>query len=261
MIRKLTVLVTMLLMATPVAAQVQTNKETSNINIIRLTPPEEAWLKKHQTIRVGMSPVMPPLKFSEKGVIKGIEPDYLNLLSEYTGIRFEYVICDFSVMDAKVKSGEIDMLMSFHIPERLTYMTFTEPLMEFKQVIIARTDAPFMSGISALKGKRVATVRGVKLYDKLLSPYPEIEMVPVDNTAEMFKAVSELKADALISRTYIVGYLMQHYPNLKIAGLADLPPEPFLYAVRKDYPELVGILNKAIASIPRDHLSFILSGC
>jgi signal transduction histidine kinase len=42
------------------------------------------------------------------------------------------------------------------------------------------------------------------------------------------------------------------YPNLKIAGLADLPPEPFLYAVRKDYPELVGILNQAIASISRE---------
>jgi PAS domain S-box-containing protein len=221
-------------------------------NIIQLTPAEEAWLRNHKTIRVGMSPIFPPLKFSEKGVIKGIEPDYLNILSEYTGIQFEYVICDFTVIDAKVKSGEIDIFISFNIPERLTYMTFTEPLMDFKQVIIARTDAPFMSGIGALKGKKIATVRGVKLYDKLLSPYPEIEVVPVDTMEEMFRAVSEFKADALISRTYIAGYVMQNYPDLKIAGIADLPPEPYYYAVRKDYPELVGILNKAIASIPRD---------
>jgi ABC-type amino acid transport substrate-binding protein len=221
-------------------------------NIIQLTPAEEAWLRNHKTIRVGMSPIFPPLKFSEKGVIKGIEPDYLNLLSEYTGIQFEYVVCDFSVMDAKVKSGEIDIFISFYIPERLAYMTFTEPLMEYKQVIIARTDAPFMSGIGALKGKKVAVVKGVKLYEKLLSPYPEIEMVQVGNTEETFKAVAEFKADALISRTYIAGYVMQNHPNLKIAGLADLPPEPFLYAVRKDYPELVGILNQAIASISRE---------
>ncbi|MCJ7687601.1 MAG: PAS domain S-box protein, partial [Desulfobacteraceae bacterium] len=220
--------------------------------IIGLTPAEETWLRNHKTIRVGMSPVLPPLKFSEKGVIKGIEPDYLNLLSEYTGIQFEYVICNFSVMDAKVKSGEMDMFLSFNIPERLAYMTFTEPLMEFKQVFIARSDAPFMSGIGALKGKKIATVKGVKLYEKLLSPYPEIEVVQVANTEEMFRAVSESKADALISRTYIAGYVMQNYPNLKMAGVADLPPEPFTYAVRKDYPELINILNKAIASIPRD---------
>jgi signal transduction histidine kinase len=219
---------------------------------IGLTPEEETWVRDHQTIRVGMSPVFPPLKFSENGVIKGIEPDYLNLLSELTGLQFEYIICDFSLMDAKVKSGEMDMFISFYIPERLAYMTFTQPLMEFKQVIIARADTPFMSGIGALKGKKVATVKGVKLYEKLLSPYPDIDVVQVGTMEEMFKAVSEFKADALISRTYIAGYVMQNYPNLKIAGIAELPPEPFLYAIRKDYPELVEILNKAIASITRD---------
>jgi diguanylate cyclase (GGDEF)-like protein/PAS domain S-box-containing protein len=227
-------------------------------NMIRLTPAEEVWLRNHKTVRVGMSPVLPPLKFSERGVIKGIEPDYLNLLSEYTGIRFEYVVCDFSVMDAKVKSGEIDMFISFYIPERLTYMTFTEPLMEFKQVIIARRDVPFVSGVGALRGKKVATVKGVKLYDKIFSPYPDIEVVHVANIREMFKAVSESKADALVAQTFFAGYVIQDYPNLKVAGVANLPPDPYLYAVRKDYPELVGILNKAIASIPREKHDAIL---
>jgi polar amino acid transport system substrate-binding protein len=227
-------------------------------NMIRLTPEEETWLRNHKTIRVGMSPVIPPLKFSENGVIKGIEPDYLNLLSEYAGIRFEYVICDFSVMDAKVKSGEMDMFISYYIPERLAYMTFTKPLVEFKQIIVARADAPFMSGIGALKGKKVATVKGVKLYEKLFSPYPDIEVVPVGSLEEMFKAVSESKADALMLRTYAVGYVLQHYPNLRIAGIVDLPPEPLFYAIRKDYPELVAILDKAIASITRDRHDAIL---
>jgi PAS domain S-box-containing protein len=220
--------------------------------IINLTPAEGAWIGKHKTIRVGMSPVFPPLKFFENGVVKGIEPDYLKLLSEYTGIRFEYVISDLSVMDAKVKAGEIDMFLSFNIPERLSYMLFTEPFMEFRQVFVARSDAPFISGIGSLKGKKVAAVKGVKLYDKLLSPYPDISVVQVDTMEQMFRAVSEFKADALISKTIFAGYIMQNYPNLKIAGIADLPTEPYLYAVRKDYPELVGILNKAISSIPKD---------
>jgi PAS domain S-box-containing protein len=226
--------------------------------MVRLTAAEEAWIEGHKTIRVGMAPIFPPLKFAENGVIKGIEPDYLGLLSEYTGIQFEYVVCDLSLMDAKVKSGDIDMFISFFIPERLAYMSFTTPLMEFNQIIIARNDAPFMSGISALKGKRVATVTGVRLYDKLLSPYPEIEAVPVGTLEEMFKAVSQFKADALISKTFYAGYVMVNYPDLKIAGIADLPPEPYYYAVRKDYPELVGILNQAIASIPKDRFEAIV---
>jgi signal transduction histidine kinase len=263
--------VSILLLAAPAGAEVQPAKDTlvtaDSTDVwplafsgekgqpsgnIQLTPEEEAWRRNHSTIKVGMSPVIPPLKFSEHGVIKGIEPDYLTILSEITGLQFEYVINEFSTMDAKVKSGEIDMFISFYIPERLAYMTFSEPLMEFKQVIIARSDAPFMSGIGSLKGKKVATIKGVKLYEKLLGPYPEIETVRVGNSEEMFEAVASFKADALITRTYTAGYVMQNYPNLKITGVADLPPEPYLYAVRKDFPELVAILNKAIASITRD---------
>jgi len=238
----------------PFFAQIQKADETR----VRLTPAETAWLESHKTIRVGISPVFPPLKFSENGTIKGIEPDFLDLLSEYTGLEFEYVTCDFSVMDAKVRSGELDMFLSFKIPERLAYMTFTEPLMEFKQVIVARNDAPFISGLGALSGKRIATVKGVKLYDKLLAPYPDVTAVPVDSMEQMFKAVSESRADALISKTFFAGYLINNYPNLKIAGIADLPPEPYLYAVRRDYPELVGILNKAITSIPKDRRDAIV---
>jgi PAS domain S-box-containing protein len=219
---------------------------------IHLTAEEETWLKTHKTIRVGMSPVFPPLKFSEKDEIKGVEPDYLNLFSELTGIHFEYVICPFTEMDSKVKSGEIDMFISFHIPERLPYMTFTKPFMDFRHVIITRNDAPFMSGISALTGKKVAIVKGVKLYKKILAPYPDIETVEVNSMEEMFKAVSGFKADALVSKTLFAGYSIENYPNLKIAGVADLPPEPYLYAVRKDYPELISILNKAISSITKE---------
>lgn len=219
---------------------------------LRLTPAETAWLEDHKTIRVGMDPGFPPFKFSENGVIKGIEPDYLSLLSEATGIKFEYVVCSLTVMDAKVKSGEIDMFLSFNIPERLAYMTFTEPFLDSKQVFVTRSNFPFISGFGALKGKKVATVKGVKLYDKVLAPYPGIEVVPVDTMEQMFAAVSESRADALILRTHFVGYLLQNFPDLKINGIVEHPPEPYLYAVRKDYPELVGILNKAIQSIPTE---------
>lgn len=228
---------------------VNSNSNQSNVSI-QLTPAENEWLKKHQTIRVGMAPVFPPLKFSEGGKIKGIEPDYHDLLSKYTGIKFEYVIADFLEMDAKAKSGELDMFISFNIPSRLEYMTFTEPLMEFKQVVITRSDFPFVSGINGLRGKRVAIVKGVKLQEKLLAQHQEIKAVPVKTMEEMFKAVASSEADALFSKTFFVGYMLKMYPDLKIAGILDLPPEPYLYAVRKDYPELVSILNKAIKSIP-----------
>lgn len=224
----------------------------NSLQKIKLSSEEEVWLTNHKTIRIGMTPLFPPLKFSEQGVIKGIEPDYLDLLAEYTGIRFEYVIAAFSELDAKVKTGEIDMFISFNIPERLAYMSFTQPFLEFKEVIVTRSDTPFISGVSSLQGMKVATVKGVRIFDKFLSRYPDIKRVQVDTMEQMFKAVAESRADALLSKTVFTGYMLQNFPNLKIAGIVDLPSEPFLYAVRKDYPELVSILNKAITAIPKE---------
>ncbi|MBF0101916.1 MAG: transporter substrate-binding domain-containing protein [Desulfobacterales bacterium] len=233
---------------------VDPKKQYFNLNTpkIVLTAQEETWLKYNKTIRVGVCPIFPPLNFYEKNMIKGVEPDYLHLISDITGIHFQYVICDASERDSKLNSGEIDMFLSFYIPERLTYIMFTQPLIEFKVVIIARNDAPFMSGMSALNGKKLAVVKGIKLYHKILSPYSDIETVEVITMEEMFKAVSTFKADALISNTLFAGYLVHHYPNLKIAGIADHPPEPYVFAVRKEYPELVSILNKAITSITKE---------
>ncbi len=225
---------------------------------ILLTPKEEAWRKRHKTIKLGIAPVMPPLKFLEKGSIKGIEPDYVNLLSERTGLNFQYVICDFRDMDTKAKSGEIDMFLSVYVPERFGYMTLTEPFMDFEQIIVTRSDTPFISGIGALEGKKIVVLTGLKLHQKIFSPYSDIEIVRVDTLDQMFKAVSEGKADALISKIYFATYVMNQYPNLKIAGIADIPREPYFYAVRKDYPELVGILNKAIKSIPQDRVDMIV---
>jgi signal transduction histidine kinase len=62
----------------------------------------------------------------------------------------------------------------------------------------------------------------------------------------------------LISKIYLATFVMHQYPNLKIAGIADIPRDPYYYAVRKDYPELVSILNNAIQSIPNDRVNAIV---
>ena len=62
--------------------------------------------------------------------------------------------------------------------------------------------------------------------------------------------------DAVVGSFIVAGYAMQKYqfPNLKIAGHAEYKDFLFKFAVRNDWPELVSILNKVIASItPPEH--------
>ena len=224
----------------------------SDTKKILLTAEEEAWIKSHNTVRVGIPPAFPPLRIYTQDGISGFMVDYMNLLSEKVGIHFQLVPMDFGSGDSKLQSGEIDMFQTFNIPRRLTFSIFTKPLTEFKTIIIARNDAPFMDSISALRDKKVAIIKGLTVYREVLNTYPYIEKIEMNSMDDMFRAVSESKVYATFSAPLFAGYLMQNYPNLKIAGVTNDPPWPYMCAVRKDYPELVSILDKAIASISRE---------
>ncbi len=191
-----------------------------DIKKVRLTSEEEAWIRSHNTVRVGIPPAFPPLRIYTQDGISGFIVDYLNLLSEKTGIHFQLVPMSFGGGDSKLQSGEIDMFQTFNIPRRLAFSIFTKPFTEFKTIIITRNDAPFMDSISTLKNKRVAIIKGLGVYKEVLNPYTDIEKIEMNSMEDMFKAISESKVYATLSAPLFAGYLMRNYPNLKIAGVA-----------------------------------------
>jgi len=57
-----------------------------------LTQPEQAWLSEHPIIRVAQDPSWPPIEFTdERGVPSGMTSDYLKLIEERLGVKFERV--------------------------------------------------------------------------------------------------------------------------------------------------------------------------
>jgi len=220
-----------------------------DVSKILLTAEEQAWIRKQINVRVGIPPDFPPLRMHTKDGIRGVVIDYLNLISEKIGIHFQLVPMGFSDGDSKLQSGGIDMMHSFNIPKRLAYSIFTKPVTEFRSIIITRNDAPFIDSITELKGKKVATIKGFNVYKEVLNTYPDIKQIEMNSMDDTFKAVSESETYATFSAPLFAGYLMRNYPNLKIAGVVNQPPMPYMYAVRKDYSELAGIINKTIESI------------
>lgn len=227
---------------------------------IHLTSEEEVWLGSHRTVRFGIMPDFPPLMFFEDNTYKGIQCDYLRLISERAGIRFEMIPVSVPELDVKAKAGQFDMFPTFNIPERKTYTNFTEPVIRYHSIIITRSETPFVGSLAALKGKTVAIIKGVKSQKFFLAKYPGIRLIERKNVLEALKSVVSGEADAYIGGNILACYLIQKHQliNLKIAGVSDHPPDPYMYAVRKDYPELLGILNKAIASITREEHEDIL---
>ncbi len=226
---------------------------------IRLTAKEEQWIQSNRSIRFSDTADFEPYLFFDGSSFRGIHADYLNLISQITGLGFEFDMKNTEQRDMRLQKGEIDMISTFEIPERRAYATFTLPFRNARPVILCRNDAPFISGMDSLKGKKLAVIRGINVYNRILKDFPGIEPYPVNDISEAMNAVSSSSAYAFIGDILTIGYFLKNYPNLKIAGVTEMPEVPHMYAVRKDYPELVGILNKAIASISKEQHEAILN--
>ena len=71
---------------------------------------EQQWIAQHPTVRVRISRTDPPFEFYKDGRYQGIAYDYLQIVSEKTGIQFELIedlswpealegLRDYSVVD------------------------------------------------------------------------------------------------------------------------------------------------------------------
>jgi len=231
---------------------------SNNAHEIRLTDIERAWILEHPKIRVGFPSDFPPLFYNEDGVFKGLSPDHLKLISAYSGLKFDLMTIPAKELDNFLQNGTIDMSVGFKIPERKNIAFNTLSSMNVNFVFVGRNDMPVVSRISTMKGKTIATVRGIKIFDKILNAYPDLKTYPVDSIKDAIDAVVSKKADALMGGLLMAGHLLHRYPSLKILGPVGTPPEPYGYLIGSSLPELLGIMDKTIRTIPKEDVEAII---
>ena len=220
---------------------------------IYLTPEEQLWISAHPSIRVGIDPEFAPFEFLDKnGQVSGFTSDYLRILNQRLGLNME-VVRGLTWMEAttKAKQGEIDVLPAIGFTsERSTFLTYTVPYIGFYRMIFSRTDAPFISGPADLGNFRIA-VQANSSHAGWLHDNTDLSPQLHDSLEETIRAVAEGKADVLIGNLATTTYVIRALNITNIRAAAPVSPERQLLhmGVRKDWPVLVGILNKGLSSI------------
>ena len=241
------VLVMVILIAESSSAQLDNRSRVS------LTAEEQAWLRDHPTIRLGVHPDYPPFEFvGEDGAYLGITSDIVGLVNNQLGTTMTAkpgLTWPQVLEEARVRTIDVVPCLS-RTADREEFLLFTAPYINIPGVLITRTDAPYVGGLDDLSGKTVAAVQGYQIYERLRADYPNIPLLVVNSPKEALLAVSEGKAFAFPFQLIAVHYWSPRLglSNLKIA--APIPySTPLSFGVRKDWPELVSILNKAFAVI------------
>lgn len=220
---------------------------------LSVTPAERAWLAAHPTIRVGFDPGWPPFSIADaqRGCV-GIDADLLEVWTRELGVKFEFVVQpSWPAAYAAAQRGAVDLLVgTARTAERARDFLFTDSYFSFPVVIVTRHDEPILWSVLDLKGRKVAGVKDYATTTEMKRNYPSLGFFDVNSVAEALKAVSEGDADAFVTNLPNASFVAKTHglTNLKIAGVM---PERFdiRYAVRRDWPELQGILNRAIEGL------------
>ncbi|MBN2887085.1 MAG: ABC transporter substrate-binding protein, partial [Chromatiaceae bacterium] len=228
---------------------------------IPLTEDEQAFLREHPVIRVGIDPNWYPLEFvDEDGRFSGISADYLALLEARLGIRFEPATDQTWTRAMElVRARELDMFsMAAQTPERSAYALFTEPYIRSPMVIVTTDQVDYIGDPGRLAGREVAVVQGYASQEWLNSYHPELQLRPVDSTLHGLEQVATGEIFALVDNLSAVSFLIkqQGLSNLKVSGQLPIAFD-LAMAARSDWPLLRSILQKGLESISQEEKNAI----
>jgi sigma-B regulation protein RsbU (phosphoserine phosphatase) len=218
-----------------------------------LSPAEKEWLNTHPSIRVAPAPNFPPFEFfDEAGTYKGIVADYLALLENRLGLKFEIKRMETwqDVVDG-TKAGEADVwLEAVDTPERRAFMTFTKPYLHMPVVFLVRKDSSISPTHEGLKGHRLAAVKGYSSTTWLAENYPGVDLVEVPSLKVGLEKVSFGAADVLAANLGSASFYIAQtgIGNLKVAGPTGYEWHLSM-GVRNELFSLIGILEKALATV------------
>ena len=219
-------------------------------NDLVLTVTEQEWLAAHPLIRIGPDPDAAPFEwFTPEGEYKGMAADYVRLIEEKLGVAFEIVHArDWTQVLEMVRNGEIDVLSAVAVsPQREQYLVFTEPHITVPGVVISSKD---FNSIEELYGHKVAVVANYVWDDLITHHEVDVRLLRVEDTLTGLELASLGAIDAMVSDLASLTHLIreQGFVNLRIVSYID-PVLELGLAVRKDWPQLRAILDKALASI------------
>ncbi len=230
--------------------------------LIKLTNKEHTWLKEHPLIRVMNEPDYAPFDFQIDGKPAGYSIDYVKLLARRLGIEIEYVQDSWSNLLEKVRHHEVDLLHSiFKSPrEREEYLNFTKPYKKTLNAIITRQENANFRSLDSLAGQTLALVTGDSSTTVIKEQYPDIRVIEVENYEAALKAVAFGRAEATLTELPIASYLIRHLAISNLMMAAEVKnlgnrDQRYRLAVRKDWPELIPILEKAMDSVSQEELT------
>ncbi|MBS1225685.1 MAG: Signal transduction histidine kinaselike protein, partial [Proteobacteria bacterium] len=224
-----------------------------------LTPAERAWLAQHPDIVLGIGEEWAPAVVKDAdGRFGGFAFDHVALLNRKLGTHIRLEAGPWHAIVEGAEAGRLaGLTLSAPVEARKAHFLFTQPFHAVQYFIYLRTGQSMPDdGINGFRGQRVGYLKGILYLRNLLAAQPGIEATPLDNTEALAYALLRGEVDAVMD-SYGLEYWRASNGVLGFTPVQMLQGSQtdLVMSIRKDWPELVEILNKGLAAITREEMA------
>ncbi|MBE8577437.1 transporter substrate-binding domain-containing protein [Vibrio sp. OPT18] len=225
---------------------------------VQLTEDEKRWIDNAPVIKTNNSSGNAPFDFIENGAPAGYSIEYLQLLGDKVGLSFEFVQGKtWSEYKQFAEDRHIDLLhLVSKSEDRKRYLNYTQSYFTGSpSLLYAKKSKALISSYTQLGSKKVSVLRDTVDQRLLSQLYPDVQLQGVDSIHQGVNSILKGDSDYFlcypsICDTYLSSRFLSLVESRGHLGIAEIAePKQAYFAVRKDWPELVSILNKAISSV------------
>ena len=220
-----------------------------------LEPSDRQWLKQHGPLRLGISaPDYGPFDLTVNGQdFEGLTADYAQLLSQllHVDIEVKRYPSRPQAIEA-LKLGELDLLSSSNgfeaqYPELVLSLAYADD----SPALVTRSSNRQRPPVD-LAGLRVAMLDHYLPPQKVKDFYPKATLQLYPSTLTAIGAVAFGQADIYLGDFISASYLIHknYLNNVQLADFSRLEDNPFSFALRRDNPGLLRMVNAALVAIP-----------
>lgn len=216
-----------------------------------LSAAQQQWLGRHQP-RFAPEHDYGPFVFQrDDGVVDGLSVDMLRLLQQRLGLALQWLpAAPLHEQLAAAREGRADLLSSLRpTPERAAFLAFTRPYASVPALLVQRRDASRQS-LDQLAGRPVAVGRGYAVEAVVRQRWPRVRWQAVSDDTVGLRGVADGRYDAAVADAASIAFITRRFG---LQGLRAQRRIGFEYAlsfgVRRDWPELVAILDAGIQAL------------
>ncbi|SDI01937.1 polar amino acid transport system substrate-binding protein [Pseudomonas flavescens] len=212
------------------------------------------------SVKVAATPTGSPFTFldTRSNSIEGVMVDIVKAVGKEAGFEVQIEPMQFSALIGSLTARRVELISAamFITDERRKVVDFSTPVYSYGEgVVVPSEDTTAYTEMAQLKGKRVGVQVGTAFVAALQDSGLFSDVKLYDTTADLLRDANAGRIDVAVLDAPIAAYAIaqKHFPNLRlVTSYKPTLVNDIGIAARKDNPELLGRINRALEKLQAD---------